>query len=141
MAPTVEARAMARLDADSAAMTALHNASNMFERVPDSAQAGLFGWSLQQLMFSEGRTLTTLGRTREALATQDRALTMFKKQEILDPALVTLDRTQALIRSGDVTEGCRLGVRTLQELAPAYRTPLVASWADDALRAIPQGAP
>jgi transcriptional regulator with XRE-family HTH domain len=43
MAPTVEARAMARLEADSAAMTALHNASNMFERVPDSAQDGLFG--------------------------------------------------------------------------------------------------
>jgi hypothetical protein len=63
---------------------------------------------------------------------------MFKKQEILDPALVTLDRTQALIRSGGVTEGCRLGVRTLQQLAPAYCTPLVASWADDALRAIPQ---
>jgi DNA-binding transcriptional regulator YiaG len=137
MATTVEARAMARLEVDGAAMSALRNASDMLERTPGSAQRGLFGWSLQQLTFSEGRTLTTLGRTQEALAAQDRALTMFSKQEVLDPALVTLDRAQALIRSGDVTEGCRMGTQTLRELTPAYCTPLVASWADDALRAIP----
>jgi tetratricopeptide (TPR) repeat protein len=137
MASTVEARAMARLEADVAAMTALRRARDAFERAPEPARRGIFGWSLQQLTFSEGRTLTSLGRTQEALAAQDQALRMFSKQEALDPALVSLDRAQAVIRTGDVVDGCRMGTQTLLALPSAYRTPLVASWADDALRAIP----
>jgi hypothetical protein len=137
MAHAVEARAMSRLDADAAAMTSLRLARDTFDRLSEPAERGVFGWSLQQLTFSEGKTLTSLGRTHEALAAQDRALAMFSKQEILDPALVSLDRAQTLIRAGDLVCGCRLGTQTLRELAPAYRTPLVASWADDALRVIP----
>lgn len=137
MASAVEARAMARLDVDGVAMMSLRRARDTFDRLPEPAERGVFGWSLQQLTFSEGKTLTSLGRTQEALAAQDRALAMFSKQEILDPALVSLDRAQTLIRAGDLACGCRVGTQTLRELAPAYRTPLVASWADDALRAIP----
>jgi hypothetical protein len=48
-----------------------------------------------------------------------------------------LDRAQALIRAGDLTQGCRLGEEVLRGLPPGYQSPLLASWADDALRAIP----
>jgi hypothetical protein len=36
-----------------------------------------------------------------------------------------------------LTEGCRLGEEVLAGLPPGYQSPLLASWADDALRAIP----
>ena len=137
MAPTVEARALAMLGADRDAVRALNRATDAFEHVAGTPQRGLFGWSRQQLVFSEGRTLTTLGHTREAIASQDLALRMFPPGEILDPALVNLDRAQALIRSGDLTEGCRMGAQVLRDLPPAYRSPLIASWSDDALGAIP----
>jgi hypothetical protein len=98
---------------------------------------GIFGWSFPQLRFSAGKALTNLGATRLALQAQDEALGLFPPNEILDPALVRLDRAQALIRAGDMTEGCRLGEEVLRGLPPGYQSPLLASWADDVLRAIP----
>jgi tetratricopeptide (TPR) repeat protein len=136
MAPTVRARALARLGIEPAALAALRQADEAFERV-DTSAAGIFGWSFPQLRFSAGKTLTNLGATRLALQAQDEALSLFPPSEILDPALVRLDRAQALIRADDLTEGCRLGEEVLQGLPPGYQSPLLASWADDALRAIP----
>jgi DNA-binding XRE family transcriptional regulator len=136
MAPTVRARAFARLGIEPAAREALRRADEAFERVGSPA-AGIFGWSFQQLRFSAGNTLTNLGATRLALEAQDDALGLFPGDEILDPALVRLDRAQALIRDGDLSEGCRLGEQVLRGLPPGYQSPLAASWADDALRAIP----
>ena len=46
-------------------------------------------------------------------------------------------REPARLRAGDLTEGCRLGEEVLRGLPPGYQSPLLASWADDALRAIP----
>jgi tetratricopeptide (TPR) repeat protein len=136
MAPTVRARALARLGNEPAALDALRQADEAFERV-DAPAVGIFGWSLPQLRLSAGKTLTNLGATRLALQAQDEALALFPPDEILDPALVRLDRAQALIRAGDLTEGCRLGEEVLVGLPPGYQSPLLASWADDALRAIP----
>ncbi len=136
MAPTVRARALARLGIEAAALDALRQADQAFERVHTPA-VGIFGWSLPQLRFSAGKTLTNLGATRLALQAQDDALGLFPPNEILDPALVRLDRAQVLIRAGDLTEGCRLGEEVLRGLPPDYQSPLLASWADDALRAIP----
>jgi tetratricopeptide (TPR) repeat protein len=136
MAPTVRARALARLGIEPAALAALRQADEAFERV-DNPAVGIFGWNLPQLRFSAGKTLTNLGATRLALQAQDQALGLFPPNEILDPALVRLDRAQALIRAGDLSEGCRLGEEILRGLPPGYQSPLLASWADDALRAIP----
>lgn len=136
MAPTVRARAFARLGIEPAALDALRQADEVFERV-DTAAVGIFGWSLPQLRLSAGKTLTNLGATRLALQAQDEALGLFPPNEILDPSLVRLDRAQVLIRAGDLTEGCRLGNEVLRGLPPGYQSPLLASWADDALRAIP----
>jgi tetratricopeptide (TPR) repeat protein len=136
MAPTVRARALARLGIQAAALDALRQADEAFDRV-DNPAVGIFGWSFPQLRFSAGKALTNLGATRLALQAQDEALALFPPNEILDPALVRLDRAQALIRAGDMTEGCRLGEEVLRGLPPGYQSPLLASWADDALRAIP----
>lgn len=137
MAPTVEARALAALDAENDALRALNDAADALDLARPDQQRGLFGWSYQQMIFSEGRTLTTLGRTGDAIAAQDQALRGFPAGEFLDPTLVRLDRAQALIRDGDVTEGCRLGTHVLGNLPPEYRSLLITSWADDALAAIP----
>src|SRR5438105_2915953 len=136
MAPTVRARALARLGVEAAALDALRQADEAFGRV-DNPAVGIFGWSFTQLRFSAGKALTNLGATRLALQAQDDALGLFPSDEILDPALVRLDRAQALIRAGDMTEGCRLGEEVLRGLPPGYQSQLLASWADDALRAIP----
>jgi tetratricopeptide (TPR) repeat protein len=136
MAPTVRARALARLGIEPAALDALRQADEAFERV-DTPAVGIFGWSFPQLRLSAGKTLTNLGATRLALQAQDEALALFPPNEILDPALVRLDRAQALIRAGDLSGGCRLGEEVLRGLPPGYQSPLLASWADDALRAIP----
>lgn len=138
MAPTVAARAHARRGATREAIAALDAADRAFDRVSAGATQGLFGWSYQQLTFSAGKALTILGETRRALAAQDRALALFPAEEILDPALIRLDRAQALIRAGDVTEGCRFGAETLRGLPSAFRSPLIVSWAEEALGAVPQ---
>jgi hypothetical protein len=123
MAPTVRARALARLGMEPAALDALRQADEAFERV--DTPVGIFGWSLPQLRFSAGKALTNLGATRLALQAQDEALGLFPPGEILDPALVRLDRAQALIRAGDLTEGCRLGEEVLR--GASTRLPVTAA--------------
>jgi hypothetical protein len=137
MAPTVEARALARCGATRDAIAALEAADRAFERISPGATQGLFGWSFQQLTFSAGKTLTILGETRRALTAQDQALSLFPPEEILDPALIRLDRAQALIRAGDVTEGCRFGTEALRALPTAFHSPLIVSWAEEALAVVP----
>ncbi|WP_322778506.1 hypothetical protein [Frankia sp. Cas4] len=138
MAPTVEARARARFGDVAGAIDALRRADDVFDRVGDPESGGLFGWTLQQLHFSAGKSLTILGQTRLALVAQDHAEAMFPAGEVLDPALVRLDRAQALIRGGEITEGCRLGVNVLRSLPAEFRSPLIRSWADEAVAAIPE---
>ncbi|MDN3354508.1 hypothetical protein [Actinomadura sp. DC4] len=138
MAPTVAARAHARRGATHEAIAALDEADRAFEHLGAEATQGLFGWSYRQMTFSAGKALTTLGETRRALAAQDRALALFPAEEVLDPALIRLDRAQALIRAGDVTEGCRFGADTLRGLPPAFHSPLIVSWAEEALSVVPR---
>jgi hypothetical protein len=115
MAPTVRARALARFGIEPAALDALRQADEAFERVHNPA-VGIFGWSLPQLRFSAGKALTNLGATRLALQAQD---------EVLDPALVRLDRAQALIRAGDLTG--RLPARRGGPARASTRLPVTAA--------------
>ncbi|WP_239395458.1 hypothetical protein [Frankia sp. CiP3] len=138
MAPTVEARARARFEDVAGAISALRRAEDAFERVGDPESGGLFGWTLQQLHFSAGKSLTILGQTQLALVAQDQAEAMFPAGEVLDPALVRLDRAQALIRGDEIAEGCRLGVNVLRSLPAEFHSPLIRSWADEAIAAIPE---
>jgi hypothetical protein len=138
MAPTVEARALAKLGATADGLAALRRADDAFERSGEAGATGLFGWTEPQLRFSAGKTLTTLGCTQLALEAQDVALALFPPEEILDPTLLRLDRAQALIRAGDVTEGCRLGSGVLAGLPAEYSSPLVTSWTNDAILMIPE---
>lgn len=92
----MRARALARLGIEPAALEALRQADEALERV-DTPSVGIFGWSFPQLRPGAGKTLTNLGATRLALQAQDEALALFPPNEILDPALVRLDRAQALI--------------------------------------------
>ncbi|MCK9922392.1 hypothetical protein MXD61_10970 [Frankia sp. AgPm24] len=140
MAPTVEARALAELGDEHGALIALGRAEDAFDMVGDPESGGVFGWTEQQLRFSAGKSLTTLGSTRLALDAQDRALDLFPATEILDPTLVRLDRAQALIRGGDVVGGCQFGIETLQGIPAEFRSQLIKSWADDALLAVPKDA-
>jgi DNA-binding XRE family transcriptional regulator len=55
MAPTVRARALARLGIEPAALDALRQADEAFERA-DAPALGVFGWSLPQLRLSAGKT-------------------------------------------------------------------------------------
>jgi hypothetical protein len=135
MGHSVRARALARLAASSDSIEALSDAERLY--ASPAQGVGLFGWSLQQLMFSAGRTLTSLSRTRDALYIQDQALTLFSPDELLDPVLIKLDKAQALIRDGDVSGGCQFAVHTLEGIPPDFTSPLIASWADDAISAVP----
>ncbi|MCK9900613.1 hypothetical protein MXD63_11055 [Frankia sp. Cpl3] len=137
MAPTVEARALAKLGDENGALAAVRRSEDVFGAVGDPESGGVFGWTEQQLWFSAGKSLTTLGMAQLAFEAQDHAIDLFPPAEVLDPALVRLDRAQALIRNGEVTDGCRLGIEILQALPADFRSPLIGSWAHDALLAIP----
>lgn len=125
MAPTVEARALARLDDSKHALIALDDADWQFERVGNPDGDNVLGWSLRQLDFSAGKALTTLGEAERAVELQDRALRSFSVEEVLDPTLTGLDRAQALIRGGELVEGCNAAITLLESVPPGYRSSLI----------------
>ncbi|MGH3941000.1 MAG: hypothetical protein ACRDTG_20645 [Pseudonocardiaceae bacterium] len=121
MAAAMEARAQGRLGRRDEALAAIHRSEAIFERLGTADTAtNVLGFYEHFLRFCQETALTSLGETEAALAAQDRALE-FSTADVVDSALVRLDRATCLIRDGELTEGCRLAGQTLLDLPTESR--------------------
>ncbi|TWF87242.1 hypothetical protein FHX78_114246 [Streptomyces capillispiralis] len=137
MGHTVKSRARAALGDQRGVLRSLDLAEQAHDTAPPHEHLGLFDWTVQQAALSRGVALTTLGLTGPALSAQAAALALFDPSEWLDPQLVRLNQAALLVRRVDVEEGCRLVGSVLRDVPAEHRSPLLASWADDVIRAIP----
>jgi transcriptional regulator with XRE-family HTH domain len=122
LALAMEARAQARLGRRREALTALHKAERMFERLtPADTRPTLLGFDPDRMRWYLQNALTSLGETEEALAMQREA----RQLSAVDLALVRMDRATCLIRAGDLGPGCRVAYEAYVGLPVESRAGLV----------------
>lgn len=76
--------------------------------LPDLVQPGIFSFLPEKLAFYEARGLVELGRTEQALAAAERAITLYDFDETTEPALVRFEQASALAQAGEIQEACRV---------------------------------
>ncbi|WP_240364010.1 hypothetical protein [Streptomyces sp. RLB3-6] len=81
--------------------------------------------------------LTTLGDTRRARESQQRALELSAPTSTMTRTLLTIDGAACSHHDGDSEEACRRTVAALTGLSDGYRTGLVRRRAQDMYEAIP----
>ncbi|MFD0572637.1 hypothetical protein ACFQ0T_29790 [Kitasatospora gansuensis] len=140
-APSLEARALARLGRADDARQAMRLAEQAFARL-DHTQTDdtAYGYTARQLQWHIGSMHTTLGDTRRAQAALDTALTMYAPAEYLDRALIALDQAAGLINVGEVTTAAQVGLQTLERLPAEHRTGIVVTRAREIAATIPARA-
>ncbi|MBG0563876.1 helix-turn-helix transcriptional regulator [Actinoplanes sp. NEAU-A11] len=137
MAPAVQARALARLGREREATVAIQHAARVFEILPDTSNAGVFGFGEQKLRFYEGNVLARAGMTRDALQAQSRALRLYSASDLVDRGHVYLDRAVCLLRAGHLEEACQSTSRTLLDLPLQAGIGAVLAEAQEVRAAIP----
>lgn len=136
-AAAMEARAQARLGRRRETLAAIHRSDALFERLsPDDASPNLLGLSEHLLRLCQGVALTTVGENEEALAVQQQSFT-FSEVDVIDAALVLLDRAVCYIQLGEIEEGCRVASQALLDLRPESRRGIPLIRAQEAVRMIP----
>jgi tetratricopeptide (TPR) repeat protein len=75
---------------------------------PDLVQPGIFSFLPEKLMFYEARGLVELGRTEEASAAAERAITLYDFSETTEPTLVRFEQASAFVQAGEIQEACRV---------------------------------
>lgn len=140
-APSLEARALARMGRQREAQDALRLAQTIFLRLEaaDTADTA-YGYTERQLVWHEGSMWTALGDTRRAQAALRRAHELYAPTEFLDQALIALDEATCLIRVGETTVACREAGRVLLSLPPEHLTGIVVNRARDLLLSLPARA-
>nr|QIY77656.1 hypothetical protein HEP84_53600 [Streptomyces sp. RLB1-33] len=81
--------------------------------------------------------MTTLGDTRRARESQQRALELSAPTSTMTRTLLTIDGAACSHHDGDSEEACRRTVAELTGLPDGYRTGLVRRRAQDMYEAIP----
>lgn len=138
LAPTYEAVALAQLGAAGESERALETARRNLAGLGVAHSAdSVVGLSPRRWRFCEGKVLSYLGRTEEAWAIHDEALTLYPADVVGDPAMIRFDRAISLVRGGQVSTGCVLAERTLTELPAEHRTELFVDAAHRVARAVP----
>ncbi|KWW97426.1 hypothetical protein TH66_17340 [Carbonactinospora thermoautotrophica] len=136
----LEARAHACLGNETAARTALDRAKDALEQVPEHLQRSLlWGYPEHKLHGRISQVMTILGRTREARTAQAEVFRHYPPQSnSLVRTNTKLDQAKCLIHDGDHDAGCAAAARTLLDLSPEYRTPLVLNRAREVLLLLPE---
>ncbi|KWX05128.1 hypothetical protein TH66_05260 [Carbonactinospora thermoautotrophica] len=133
-----EALAHAKLGNETAARAALDRAKDALEHVPENQQrSALWGFQEHKLHGATSHVMTILGRTREARAAQPEIFRHFPKSSFTW-IRTKLDQAKCLIHDGDLDAGCASAARTLLDLSPEYRTPLVLNRAREVLLLLPE---
>ena len=74
----------------------------------DLVQPGIFSFLPEKLAFYEARGLVELGRSEEASAAADHAISLYDLSETTEPALVRFEQASALAQTGEIQEACRV---------------------------------
>lgn len=79
----------------------------------DLVHPGIFSFLPEKLAFYEARGLVELGRTEEALAAAERAITLYDFSETTEPALVRFEQASAFAQACEVQEACRVATNAV----------------------------
>ncbi|MEV7867500.1 hypothetical protein AB0P17_15665 [Streptomyces sp. NPDC088124] len=140
-APSLEARALARMGRHREAQEAMAMAERAFTRLtPTDTADTAYGYTERQLMWHGGSMWTTLGDTRRAQAALQAARERYGPDEHLDRALIAMDEATCLLGVGEISVACRETEMLLLGLPREHRTGIVISRARDLLAAVPPRA-
>ncbi|MEU1921020.1 hypothetical protein AB0H23_35310 [Streptomyces albogriseolus] len=138
LAAAVAARAYALNHQAEQALAALTAADALMDRLPESERSDTW------LTYSElkhhvhlSHALTTLGDTRRARESQQRALELSAPTSTVARTLLTIDGAACAHHDGDTEQACRRTVAALTALPVDFRTGLVRRRALDLHEAIP----
>ncbi|KWX01815.1 hypothetical protein LI90_2847 [Carbonactinospora thermoautotrophica] len=134
----LEARAHACLGNEAAARAALDRAKDTLEQVPAHLQRSrLWGYPEHRLHGRISNVMTQLSHTHEARAAMPEVLRHYPRNSSTW-IRTKLDQAKCLIHDGDLDAGCAAALRTLLDLSPEYRTPLVLNRAREVLLLLPE---
>ncbi|WP_371780507.1 hypothetical protein [Streptosporangium subroseum] len=140
LAAALEGRAHAALGPGRAAETkaALARAAHLLESLPqEDINDSAFGYNEPQLLFHTGNAYTHLGDTAAAWRAQEKALTLYPREDFLDRALIGLDRTICLAKEGDASGALEFAAATLVPLTEDQRQGLITLRGREVLEALP----
>jgi transcriptional regulator with XRE-family HTH domain len=140
-APSLEARALARMGRHREAQDAMRLAQAAFAKLDTSDTADTaYGYTERQLVWHEGSMWTTIGDTRRAQSSLQRARGLYAPDEHLDRALIAMDEATCLMGVGEISVACRETEQLLLGLPREHLTGIVVNRARDLLAAVPARA-
>jgi len=138
IALTMQARALGVQGDRSATYALCRQAEDLFGRLStEETSSSVYAMSEQQLQLYLANALRMAGNVKASMAHYERSLALFPKEEPLDPVLTRIDQAIGLVRAGEIDTGCRQVVRALLSVPDVWHTPLMRTWAADALAAVP----
>ncbi|MER6471558.1 hypothetical protein [Streptomyces collinus] len=138
LAAAVAARAYALNHQSEQARTALAAADALMERLPASERSDTWlTYSEQKHHVHLSHAYTTLGDTRRARESQQRALELSARTSTMTRTLLHIDAAACAHHNGDSEQACRRTIAALTALPDSYRTGLVRRRAQDLYEAIP----
>ncbi|MGW6600918.1 hypothetical protein [Streptomyces sp. NPDC055036] len=137
-APSLEARALARMGRSREAQEAMKPAQQAFGRLSatDTSDTA-YGYTERQLVWHGGSMWTTIGDSRRAQSALQAARDLYSTDEHLDRTLIAMDEATCLLGVGEIAVACRETEMLLLGLPGGHRTGIVISRARDLLAAIP----
>ncbi|MEU9438128.1 hypothetical protein [Streptomyces sp. NPDC048252] len=137
-AAAVAARAYALNHQSEQARAALTAADALMNRLPASERSDTWlTYGEQKHHVHLSHAFTTLGDTRRANESQQRALELSAPTSTMTRTLLTIDGAACAHHDGDTEQACRRAVDALTALPADYRTGLVRRRALDLYEAIP----
>lgn len=105
---TGKAQALAVAGSADEAQETLHQAQDLYERLPTEVTAdsgSLLGWPKERILFTKSYVYSFLGDYAPASEAQEAAVRAYPVSYRRGPAQIELQRALCLVRSGDVTDG------------------------------------
>ncbi|MER5924963.1 hypothetical protein [Streptomyces mirabilis] len=138
LAAAVAARAYALNHQPEQARAALEAADALMDRLPDGERSDTWlTYGEQKHHVHLSHAFTTLGETRLAHVSQERALELSAPTSTMTRTLLNIDAAACSHHDGDTEQACRRTVDALTALPDGYRTGLVRRRALDLYEAIP----
>ncbi|NJP73162.1 hypothetical protein HCJ99_20230 [Streptomyces sp. C1-2] len=138
LAAAVAARAFALNHQSEQARQALADADALMERLPEGERSDTWlTYGEQKHHVHLSHAFTTLGDTRRANESQQRALELSAPTSTMTRTLLSIDAAACSHHDGDTEQACRRTVDALTALPVDYRTGLVRRRALDLYEAIP----
>ncbi|MDX3587622.1 hypothetical protein [Streptomyces europaeiscabiei] len=138
LAAAVAARAYALNHQSEQACAALEAADALMDRLPEGERSDTWlTYGEQKHHVHLSHAFTTLGDTRLAHVSQERALELSAPTSTMTRTLLTIDAATCSHHDGDTEQACRRTVTALTALPDGFRTGLVRRRALDLYEAIP----